>query len=105
MSDEIALKILINSQKEMRQDLKSLKRSIDYSHIRFDKRLGEVEDWKAGHIGFKKGFDSSNAKHISRVTFITSIICAMLAVCGFLWAIKPQSTHAVITDTVKEQLK
>ncbi len=103
MSDTIG--VLVRSQTEMRKDLRALTKSIERSFGKFDDRLGEVEEWKAGHIGFKKGSNSSEAKHISRVTFITTVVCAMLAVCGFLWALKPNSeppTHAVIKDIVKE---
>lgn len=101
--------VLIRSQTEMRKDLRALTLSIEKSYEKFDERLGDVEDWKAGHIGYRKGTESKEAKTIGRVTFVTVVVSAVLAVCGFFWTIKPDKkqpiSHVLVKSIVEEVVK
>lgn len=106
---ESTLKVLINSQREIRADLRSFTKSVEKGFSKFNERLGDVEDWKAGHIGFKRGTESKEAKTISRVTFVTVVVSAVIAVCGFFWAIKPMKkqpiTHVMAKSVIEEVVK
>lgn len=107
--EKTTLKILINSQKEIRMDLRLLTKSIDKGLGNISDRLGSVEDWKAGHIGYKKGAESKEAKTIGRVTFVTVVVSAVLAVCGFFWAVKPSKrqpvSHLIVKNIVEQVVK
>ncbi len=112
------LRILIDLHTSMRGELTELARSvgrgnskITANHVKLiaiekynkdcNERLGEVEEWKAGHIGFKKG----EAKSVGKITFLAGLAVAVFTIAGVIYSFLPQLNETMIKGIVAEVVK
>lgn len=113
MSDEIVIRILT----QVRDDVTSLAKSVARNNAKVisngvkldnvlsynakcNRRLGDLEEWKAGHVGFAAGKSRKASLFGSNVTLICTVGAVLIALAGFWFSIvSPALT--VNADTVK----
>ncbi len=115
-------RILIDLHSAMRGELTELARSVSRANSKVtanyvkllgiekynkecDERLGEVEIWKAGHIGYNKGTAVKTTKSISKITFIAGLTVAVFTIAGVIYSFLPQFNETMIKGIVAEVVK
>lgn len=116
------LRILIDLHSSMRGELTELARSVGRANSKItanyvkltaiekynkdcNERLGEVEEWKAGHIGYGKGAAGSHAKSVTKITFLAGLAVAVFTIAGVIYSFLPQLNETMIKGIVAEVVK
>ncbi len=93
--------LIISLQKQTRKDITSLAKSVSRTNSRVaangvkldsvieynkkcDGRLGDIEEWKAGHAGFAAGRDKKVGVFNAKTTLICTVCGVIIAFAG-LW--------------------
>ncbi len=96
--------LIISLQKQTRKDITSLSRSVSRTNSRVaangvkldsvieynkrcDGRLGDLEEWTAGHKGFAAGIDKKVSVFHGKVTIIGTVVGILLGLTGFWFGV------------------